>query len=482
MAPVAAPAVSRRLFGWVIALAACGDVTAKPDAPPVPPDAGPDLNEGATSGARLRLRYVDFGGLRTLAGVRDLQRDENCTPTQWFGGKAYCVPDAGNIVYSNAQCTQRLGQVYRDAACSVQKPPPAYFLDYEYASACNGAPARLFPRMSKVAATQYYFKQSDGSCAGPITTTTSDYYSLGPEVPLTELAETPLSAPATTGRLGQRFYESADGLRYPLSYRVHDALLGIDCYPEYLSAGATTGRCIPEDAAYAGDFRDAACTLPAVEITATCTKSKFAVKFGDCPYDEETFYNLGVQLSPTVLYYDTGSACMSFPPTQGATYYGVGSAVTLATLTREKGDGTRLQPIYFSTAEGLRARDSALFDQMLMSECFPTTQPDGSIVCMPNAYSVTTFYTESTCTTPIKLMSVYRGAASCSPPPLPSYAYESTKDAATCSTSYALHHVGAAYTGPRYRKTSTACSLETGTTSLYYRVETQVPNSMLVSG
>lgn len=473
--------MDRRLAGLLIALAACGDVTEKADAP-ITPDAGPDLNEGATSGTRLRLRYVDFGTLRTISGVRDLQRSENCTPMQWTGDKAYCVPEAGGIVYSNAQCTQRLGQVYRDSTCTVQKPPPPYFLEYEYASACNAAPAHLYPRMSKVAATQYYYKQSDGSCAGPINTTNSDYYNLGPEVATSELAATPLSAPATTGRLGQRFYESADGLRYPLSYRVHDALLGVDCYPEYLSAGATTGRCIPEDAAFAGDFRDAACTQPAVEITATCTKSKYAVKFGDCPYDEETFYNLGAPLAPTVLYYDTGSSCSSFAPTMGSTYYGVGSAVTLATLTREKGAGTRLQPIYFSTAEGLKARDSALFDQQLMTECFPTTQPDGSIVCLPNAYSITTYYTEPTCTTAIKLMSVYRGAATCSPPPLPSYAYESTKDPGTCSTSYALHNVGALYTGPRYRKGTTSCTLETSTTSLYYRIEALIPSSMLVSG
>jgi hypothetical protein len=472
----------RGLAGLVLCLAACGEVSgAKVDAS-TPPDSGPDLNDGAKSGSRLKLRYVDYAGLREVQGVRDTQRNEDCNPQQWAGGKAYCVPDAAGVVYANATCTQRLGQVYRDAACTTQSPPPGYFIEYSYSNACAADPAHLFPRATKVAATQYYYKDSDGSCGGPITTTTSDYYALGTETPMSDLAETPLSAPATTGRLGQRFYESADGLRYPLSYRVHDALLGVDCFPEYLSAGATTGRCIPEDAAFAGDFRDSACTQPAVGIAATCTKSKFAVHYGDCPYDEETYYPLGTQFTPTNLYYDTGTSCMAFAPSPTDTYYTVGSAVTLATLMRVKGSGDRLKPIYFQTAEGLKARDSILFDDELQAECFTITQPDGSIVCMPQSYSITAFFTDSVCTAPIDLMSVYRGAATCSPPPLPSYAYRATKDANTCKTSYALHNVGAVYTGARFRKSGTTCSPDTSTSSLYYRISTSIPNSQLVSG
>ena len=472
----------RGLAGLVLCLAACGEVTGnKPDAS-MPPDAAPDLNDGAKSGSRLKLRYVDYGGLREVQGVRDLQRNEDCTPQQWAGGKAYCVPDAGGVVYANATCTQRLGQVFRDSACTTQRPPPAYFAEHTFTNACTTEPAHLFPRATKVAATQYYYKDSDGSCGGPITSTSSDFYALGAEVVMTELAETPISAPATTGRLGQRFYESADGLRYPLSYRVHDALLGIDCFPEYLSAGATTGRCIPEDAAFAGDFRDASCTQPAVSIQATCTKSKFAVHYGDCPYDEETYYPLGTQFTPANLYYDDGVTCSAYQPFPGDTHYTVGSPVTLATLMRIKGNGDRLKPIYFQTAEGLKARDSILFDDELQAECSTRTQPDGSTVCMPHSYSITTFYTDSVCTAPIDLMSVYRGAATCSPPPLPSYAYRATKDAASCKTSYALHNVGALYTGPRFRKSGSTCSADASTTSLYYRISTSIPNSQLVSG
>lgn len=472
----------RGLVGLVLCLAACGEVAGnKPDAS-TPDDSAPDLNDGAKSGSRLKLRYVDYGGLREVQGVRDTQRNEDCRPLRWTGGKAYCVPDAGGIVYANATCTQRLGQVYRDSACATQTPPPAYFVDYTFTNACSAEPAQLFPRATKVAATQYYYKSSDGSCGGPISSTASDFYAVGAEIAMTDLAETPISAPATTGRLGQRFYESADGLRYPLSYRVHDALLGVDCFPEYLSAGATMGRCIPEDAAFAGDFRDAACTQPAVSISATCTKSKFAVHYPDCPYDEETYYPIGTQFTPTNLYYDDGSSCTPYQPFPSDTHYTVGNPVTLATLMRIKGTGDRLKPIYFQTAEGLKARDSILFDDELQAECSTRTQPDGSTVCMPHSYSITTFYTDAVCTAPIDLMSVYRGAATCSPPPLPSYAYRATKDAATCKTSYALHNVGASYTGPRFRKSGATCSPDSSTTSLYYRISTSIPNSQLVSG
>ncbi|MBA3463338.1 MAG: hypothetical protein H0T46_25505 [Deltaproteobacteria bacterium] len=471
----------RGLAGFVLYLAACGEVTgAKLDAST--PDGAPDLNDGAKSGARLKLRYVDYGNLRDVQGVRDTQRNEDCRPQEWSGGKAYCVPDAGGIVYANAACTQRLGQVYRDSACTTQSPPPGYFVDYTFTNACTTERAHLFPRATKVAATQYYFKNSDGSCGGPISSTTSDFYALGAEISMTDLVETPISAPATTGRLGQRFYESADGLRYPLSYRVHDALLGVDCFPGYRSAGATTGRCIPEDAAYAGDFRDAACTQPAVSVQSTCTKSKFAVHYGDCPYDEETYYPLGTQFTPANLYSDDGSSCAPYQPSPSDTHYTVGSPVTLATLMRIKGNGDRLKPIYFQTAEGLKVRDSMFYDDELQAECSSRTQPDGSTLCLPRSYAITTFYTDSGCTSALDLMSVYRGAATCSPPPLPSYAYRSTKDAGTCRTSYALHNVGASYTGPRFRKTSTACIPDPITTSLHYRISTAIPNSQLVSG
>ncbi|MBL0212637.1 MAG: hypothetical protein IPQ07_02005 [Myxococcales bacterium] len=463
------------------ALAGCGEVTARPDAAVAPPDA-PDLYEGAVSGTRLKLRYVDFGTVRTLAGVRDMQRNEDCTPTPWSGGKAYCVPQTGGVVYANATCSQRLGQVFHDSACTTQKTPPAYFVENQYLTGCELAPAHLYARGTKVAATQYYFKSFDGSCAGPFITSSSDYYAVGAEVATTELAETPLSAPATTGRLGQRFYESADGLRYPVAYRVHDALLGVECYPDYVSAGATSGRCVPEDAAFAGDFRDAACTLPAVSVNAGCTAAKFAVSFGACPYDEETYYPLGPKLTPTLLYYQSGASCTSYTPTAGDSYYGVGAPVTLATLTRSKGTGARLEPIFFSTAEGLKTRDNPLYDEQLQAECFPTTQANGTIVCMPRASSISTFYTDAACTAPLQLMGIYRGAATCSPPPLPSYGYETIKDTATCGTTYALHTVGQVYTGLRYRKSGTTCTADTGTTTLYYRVNATLPDTAMVAG
>jgi len=470
-----------RFVGLVVALAACGDVTVKPDAA-VTPDAGPDLNEGATSGTRLKLRYDDYGDVRVLEGVFDTQRMENCTPQLWSGGKGYCVPPSGGVAYANATCTQKLGQVFRDPVCTTQLPPPAYFTENQFVNACELEPAHMYMRGTKVAATQYYYKLSDGTCGGPVNTTSYDFYALGAEVPMSDLAETPLSAPGTTGRLGQRFYESADGLRFPLSYRVHDALLGVDCYPEYTAAGATTGRCVPENAAFAGDFRDSTCSQPVVTISASCTTSKFAAAYSDCPYDEETYYTLGAQFTPAMLYYDTGTACQAFTPSTSDNYYNVGAQITLATLARQQGPGGRLKPIYFSTAEGLRARDNILFDTQLQSECFTTTQPDGSISCMPHAYTITTYYTDMGCTQALDLMSVYRGATTCSPPPLPSYAYKAVKDAASCKTSYDLHSVGAAYTGPRFRKSGASCTADTGTSSLFYRIAGAIPTSDLVSG
>jgi hypothetical protein len=477
-----------RASGLVVAMVGlvgavgCSPVTQQPDAPGPGSDAdvGPDLNEGATSGTRLKLRYFDFGSVRQLVGVRDTQRNEDCMPTDWADGKAYCVPsNTGSTVYSNATCTQRIGEAYVQAGCT--RSAPTYFVDYEY-QACNGKTAHLYPRGTRIAVTQYWYKSSDGTCDGPYTSQSSEYYALGTEIPVTDLAATPITAPSTTGRLGQRHYESADGLRYPLSYRLHDALLGGDCYPTYDTPGATTGRCIPSNVASMFYFRDATCTQSTATTSSTCPAPFVAADYGDCPYDPTKYYAVTGLQNPTTIYYESGGTCSATSPSTYNKYYGVGSELTLATTARVKGTGSgRLQPIHYTTPEGLANRDYTLYDQQIGTECYARTQSDGSVACVPAANGTQTLYTDAACANPLELMTVYRGEPTCSPPPLPSYAikYNLTP---TCSYNHEVHRVGALYTGTLYEKDGATCSAFTSTSQVYYRIQGIVPQNELAAG
>src|SRR5437764_873517 len=80
----------------------------------------------------------------------------------------------------------RVAQVYQDPSCPQQ--PPTYALDFNYTS-CASNPSHLFLRGSKLALASYYFKGSDGSCNGPYTSTNEDYYTLGAEVPPSDLVK-----------------------------------------------------------------------------------------------------------------------------------------------------------------------------------------------------------------------------------------------------------------------------------------------------
>ena len=474
-----------RVWGLVLVVAgagACSPVTQEPDAAGTGGETliGPDLNEGATSGTRLKLRYYDFGNVRELVGVRDTLRNEDCSPTDWADGKAYCVPTSrGSTVYANATCTQRIGEVYAPATCT--RPPPAYFLDYAY-QACDGKSAHLYPRGTKLAVTQYWYKSSDGGCDGPYTSSSSEFYALGAEIPVTELAATPITAPSTTGRLGLRHYESADGLRYPLSYRLHDALLGGDCYPMSDAPGSATGHCVPSNTASMFYYRDAACTLSQATVGSTCPKPTLAAKYGDCPYDATRYFGVTSQQMPTTIYYESGGTCSATPASSFNNYYGVSSEVMLATTARTRGTGSgRLQPIHHTTPEGLRNRDYPLYDTQIGVECHARTQADGSIACVPAANGTQTFYTDAGCTSAIELMQVYRGETTCSPPPLPDYAIKYNQTS-SCAYNYEVHRVGTMYTGPVYDKNGMACSAVSTTNSILYRVLGVVPQNELAAG
>jgi hypothetical protein len=457
----------------VLAAACSPSVGAQQDAPiTIFNDApsGPDPNDGARSGTRLKLTWYQMAdGTRQWAGFHDAQRKENCfVLDNWLGdGKAYCTPDYdGSIVFSNATCTTRVAEIYKDTTCPT--PPQPYTLEWNY-TPCESRPAHLYARGNKITLAQYYYKNSDGTCAGPYTTSTSyDYFSIGAEIPTSELVQVSLGAPGGEGRLSTRYWESSDGMRRQST--VHDAALGTSCYPG-------TYGCAPS-ARYVSYEENTACTTPKLSIAKTCAVPKFAVYYPNtaCYADPPKYYTVGALTAGAPLYYYNGTSCTMSTPSTTNNYYKMGTEVQLSPVTREIGTaGQRIQLVHYTNTEGLNYRSSTLYDAQKDAECYPTKLPDGTTRCIVYGGYVDTFYRDTMCTQTIELVMVSTGGASCAPPAAPKYARKYiTPPAGSCQYNTQVYNVGALHTATVYEMNGTCVPHATADNKLY-DLGTQVP-------
>ena len=153
-------------------------------------DAGVDPNEGAHSGTRLKLTWFNFSdGTRQWNSFYDAERKEDCYPyPPWLDGKTYCTPDSNaSVVYTDASCSQKVGQVI--AIRRARRRRRRTCSNSTTRRAASG-PAHLYLRGARSTVAQYYTRNYDGSCAGPYTSTSYDYYALGGEITTDKLVET----------------------------------------------------------------------------------------------------------------------------------------------------------------------------------------------------------------------------------------------------------------------------------------------------
>ncbi|HEY5928368.1 MAG TPA: hypothetical protein VIV11_42070 [Kofleriaceae bacterium] len=469
-------------FAWTCA-SCSSSAPVVDDAPPVEPDTpeGPDPNDGARSGTRLKLTWFDFSdGARQWDGFYDAQRKETCyIYRDWIDGKSYCSPDyGGSIVFTNATCTTKVAELYKDGCAAGPRP---YAMEWEY-TPCDSKPAHLYTRGAKVTLAQYYFKSSDGACNGPYTTSTSyDYYALGAEVARSELVEVTLGSPVGPGRLGVRHYQSPGGMS--LQAAVHDAALGTDCFPQVFASGAMTGSCSPS-ARYAGYDQDAGCTQHKLGINRQCTVPKYAVYYptNACPADPPQYFTLGALVAGSPLYYHNGTSCVATTPSATNDYYRVGAELAVAPVEVVHTDsGSRLKLVKYTNPEGLLYRSYNLYDTQKGTDCYPTKLPDGTLRCIAYGGYTRQVYTSSACTTAIDVVEVESGPASCGAPIVPKFARKFIPPATgSCSYDTQVFTIGAQHTAPVYENFGT-CQLYTPINAKLYSVGAQVPLNEFVS-
>jgi|GEM_PF-3569012 len=470
------------LVGVVGTIAACspnvaeiGDATSSPiDGSAADPD------DGAKSGSRLKLTWYQFtDGTKQWSGMYDAQNKEMCSPYYgaWPDGNVYCVPQTGgSLVYTDATCTAKALDYYVDSTCP--QDPSRYHLEYAD-SGCTSVPAHLYLRGVKIAPATTYTKLSNGACSANGAPQAYDaIYALGSEVATSQLVQLSLSVPEGSGRVGQRYYESSDGMRFP--WTLHDNTLATDCYTNYSTSTSTTARCVPTDSGFAYYSHDAACTQRELGVQAICEQPSYAYpeSFTRCPYEDAPYYTLNA-VGSSPLYEATGTSCIAITPSSGFSYYTMGSQVDIPSLTRAVDTSTthRVQQAHFTTPEGLRYRDPySLYDSQMATECYPSTLPDGSIRCIADGGYVSTFFANAGCTTPLDVVEVYRGPSGCMAPVPPKYARKSiAPEPGTCSYSTEIHEVGAIRTGAVYAGSPGSCNLYTTFEGTLYSVGPVVP-------
>jgi hypothetical protein len=440
------------------------------------PDSSPDLTDGAHSGTRLKITYWVFpDGTRQWNAFYDSQRKETCyIYPAWPDGNYYCTPSGANIVYTDAGCTAKVAQNYHDPNCAPTTP--TYALDWSY-TACSSGPSHLYLRGSQVTLAQYYDKGSDGTCYGPYTSTNYDFYSLGAEVVPTDLVKLAIGGPMGSAQLGVRFMTSSDGLAFP--WNIHDAMLGDDCYTSYAGDGATSARCAPSSSSYAAYSHDSACSTTELAVSKACGSPRYAVAYpySACAAAPDVYYTVGSAVASTPLFTPSGGQCYAATADPTANYFGVGQQLDLAVLNRAPDTvaGHRMQLIHMTTPDGLRWRDYPIYDSEKNAECTPFTLPDGTTRCVAWGGYSQTYYSNSTCTSPIDLVELQTGPSSCGPPPASKFASKYVPPPpGTCAYSYEVHEMGAVYAGAVYTNYG-SCARYAPAQTTFYQLGQTVP-------
>jgi hypothetical protein len=140
----------------------------------------------------------------------------------------------------------------------------------------------------------------------------------------------------------------------------------------------------------------------------------------------------------------------------------------------ESKSGTRLKARTMVGADGSRSF-VGWYDSQQKTDCNFTKSADGQTRCLPtSAFTLPSHFTDSGCTTPV-------GYAAKGCPPATKYLQ--SPRSASCNTTYAVHQLGALYTGDIFIGSPDSCTKTSPSSALdYYTVGAEVPASTFVAG
>jgi hypothetical protein len=359
---------------WLLALlAACGDDDASTE-------------DGARSGSRLRITWIDFDGVRQWQPEEgrhddagrlvndevyfDRERDESCAAEPWLDGVVRCTPDVELVprkLFTDAACTTR-----------VTDNPQTYRYVADYDDKCGVRRLwHVFPVVRTVPVGQVYYIALDGKCY-PASTMSNQLGVLGDELAPDVFARLDIRNAPQDQRVAVRSRVGDDGLALPLA--LHDALLG----PAVVAHGETDVAAPRESVSATGSalfFADDACTRAYVRVDRGCPAPPSAVT------EAATYVAIGERASSSPMYAHPVGACerLASPPDGDFFELLTDSPIALASLTVTRADhpAHRLAVQHATTGHAtLRLRE--LFDITLGGECVPRRFADDVIRCAPD--------------------------------------------------------------------------------------------------
>ena len=362
---------------WLVVIAACGDNTEQ----------------------RLSVVRYAFEDGTVLADARlfhDLQRDEDCSAVRWSDAATYCTPAYAPAAYTDPICKT-----------PIARSPDAPYVATYFTLDGETSVRRLHPVASEVAPPAQFWLYNGTECNGPFPGDASEHYdSLDDELDPSAFVRLRRSDPAGKRRLEVIRWSTDDGLSAPAA--IHDNDLASDCVlADHHDAEQVA--CEPEGAPPAAYFADAGCTEPVVVVYGEPPPlASFAV--GTChayaaPHNE-------VIQAPLFTMNVTG--CMAAAPPPGSRQFALGEPVSLAMLSRARGDAPRIELVSL-TADAVAAPDDLVFDRTLAADCRPG-ELAGGLRCLPPAsLAVTPYFTDEHCIDTIDVVLVDETA--CTPAP-----------------------------------------------------------------
>jgi hypothetical protein len=379
-------------------------------------------------------RYVYPDGADEVAPGRffDTARDEHCAPAMWSDGQTICTPDAGEVVYTDADCTAMIGRV------GEAERPRRYVLR-TYTLRDGEHPSKLFDAGDHVTAPAQIWRMSAGSCVGPQPPAVRDrFYAVGAEVARDELVRLRYATSTEPSRLTVVSLVSDDGLHAPSELR--DRTLDVPCDLDLTASGGAIA-CIPHDAREALYYADAACRVAELDIAYDHDGPSVAWT-RDAATGCTSYRALGPIATWGPVFRMIAGRCQQVSAPDDAALVRAADPFEPVTLarTREARDDRRLLAIH--VADGaLDVRDPRLYDTALHTECLRTQLAPSDVRCVPITDTrVAMMYADTACASPVYLALVDTRACA----PRAAYARYADSDLTT------LHAIGAPHTTPVY--------------------------------
>jgi hypothetical protein len=318
---------------------------------------GAERHAAAQSGTRLKLRWWvwDDGAMQWDRGqFVDTERHEWCYPRQWDDGTTYCTPDAVEGVFVDADCTTMIARVeslqVKPYVSRSERPvwPEQYGRTVTRGIYALGQP-------TTTPAAQYVLR--NGGCDPRDFTPPADFYTLGPELPRSELVAIVETLPDPSLQVSLIHRTTADGLRVP--HVLHDSRLDRRCMPAASPDRATTS-CEPVDAWESSSFADAQCTRALVGTRGLVPPAITMSQSESC----HTYYLTGLPIpTPTMRYRRSGDTCQpeNLMPAPNELVWFDGAQVDLTTVDRvtESAPDRRLQRIHIAGLDDTWLYDAA---------------------------------------------------------------------------------------------------------------------------